>query len=162
MTPSEPVKPCETPSEKVDSVASHRKYVLPGSDHADQLPKPDVKPRHVTDAVHKQPCETMFATAKTLGILDLGASQTVMGRHKQDEFMCGLPDSVSRQVFQQPVEMSFHFGNNSVVPCNRAIFVPIDKFWWLVVLSKQMDRDVSLPSLLNFTPRLSEGTSPKS
>ena len=35
MTPSEPVKPCETPSEKVDSVASHRKYVLPGSDHAD-------------------------------------------------------------------------------------------------------------------------------
>ena len=25
--------------------------------------------------------------------------------------------------------MSFRFGNNSVVPCKRAIFVPIDKFW---------------------------------
>ena len=66
---------------------------------------------------------------KTLGILDLGASQTVMGRHQLAEFMRGLPESVRSKVFEQPVEMSFRFGNNSVVPCNRAIFVPIDKFW---------------------------------
>ena len=129
MTPSEPLQPCETPSEKVDVRDGQSLSALPRSDHADLLQKPDVRPKTVTDSLFEQPCETMFATAKTLGILDLGASQTVMGRHQLDEFMRGLPESVRSKVFEQPVEMSFRFGNNSVVPCNRAIFVPIDKFW---------------------------------
>eukprot|EP00435_Cladocopium_sp_Y103_P004762 s874_g1.t1 len=73
--------------------------------------------------------DTLFATAKTFGIVDLGASQTVMGQHQLDEFLDGLPASVRDRVFEQPVEMTFRFGNNSTVPCQRAIFVPIDKFW---------------------------------
>jgi len=129
MTPSEPLKPCETPSEKADIRDCQSRSALPRPDHADPLPKPDVSPKDVTSSMYAQPCETMFATAKTLGILDLGASQTVMGRHQLDDFLRGLPEPVRSKVFEQPVEMSFRFGNNSVVPCNRAIFVPIDKFW---------------------------------
>ena len=71
----------------------------------------------------------MFATSQAVGILDLGASQTVMGRHQVAEFLEELPPNVRRQVYEQPVEMTFRFGNNSVVPCDRAMFVPIDQFW---------------------------------
>ena len=38
-----------------------------------------------------------------------------MGRHQLQEFLDGLPHQVRSQVFKQPVEMSFRFGNNSVV-----------------------------------------------
>jgi len=52
-----------------------------------------------------------------------------MGQHQVEEFMDGLPVSVRDRVFEQPVEMMFRFGNNSAVPCKKAIFVPIDKYW---------------------------------
>ena len=107
---------------------------MPGLQNADPSVKPDGKTRTITPVLHDQPCEPMFATAKTLGILDLGASQTVMARHQLDEFMDGLPESVRSRVFEQPVEMSFRFGNNSVVSCNRAIFVPVHKFWIKIVI----------------------------
>ena len=71
----------------------------------------------------------LFATHQTTGILDLGASQTVMGRYQVDEFLELLPESVRCRVFEQPVDMSFRFGNNSVVPCRVALMVPVDRFW---------------------------------
>ena len=71
----------------------------------------------------------LFATHQTIGILDLGASQTVMGRYQVDEFLELLPESVRCRVFEQPVDMSFRFGNNSVVPCRVALMVPVDCFW---------------------------------
>ena len=71
----------------------------------------------------------MFATSSTVGILDLGASQTVMGRHQVPEFLGNLPAEIRKQVFEKPVPMSFRFGNNSTVPCRHAMFVPVDKFW---------------------------------
>ena len=71
----------------------------------------------------------LFATHQTIGILDLGASQTVMGRYQVDEFLELLPESVRCRVFEQPVDMSFRFGNNSVVPCRVALMVPVDRFW---------------------------------
>ena len=71
----------------------------------------------------------LFATTHAMGIVDLGASQTVMGRHQVREFLDSLPTEVQRLVHERPVEMSFRFGNNNVVPCNRAMFIPVDKFW---------------------------------
>ena len=70
----------------------------------------------------------LFATSHAMGIVDLGASQTVMGRHQVREFLDSLPTEVRRLVHERPVEMSFRFGNNSVVPCNCAMFIPVDKF----------------------------------
>ena len=70
-----------------------------------------------------------FATVSTSGILDLGASQTVMGEHQLEDFLQGLPCHVRSQVFERPVNMTFRFGNNSTVPCSRAVFVPIDQYW---------------------------------
>jgi len=81
-----------------------------------------------------QPAESnreiaMFATAQAVGILDLGASQTVMGQHQVPEFLESLPANVRKMVHERPVEMTFRFGNNSIVPCTRAMFVPVDQYW---------------------------------
>ena len=73
--------------------------------------------------------DVMFATSHNLGILDLGASQTVMGSYQVPEFLKSLPPSVRKQVYEQTVEMTFRFGNNGVVPCHRALMVPVDRFW---------------------------------
>ena len=76
-----------------------------------------------------QPQPILFATHQTIGILDLGASQTVMGRYQVDEFLSLLPDSIRSFVYEQAVDMSFRFGNNTVVPCRVALMVPVDRFW---------------------------------
>ena len=65
----------------------------------------------------------------TTGILDLGASQSVMGQHQVPEFLANLPKPVRELVQERPVSMSFRFGNNSIVPCHRALLVPVDRFW---------------------------------
>ena len=82
---------------------------------------------HVSKADQAQ--MVLFATHQTIGILDLGASQTVMGRYQVNEFLSMLPESIRSLVFEQPVDMSFRFGNNSVVPCRVALMVPVDRFW---------------------------------
>ena len=131
MIPDERSVHRATPSEKTDG--------KPESDFRSALATSPMKP-HVHDQVKASPRvfpatdvsmlhEAMFATAKTFGIVDLGASQTVMGQHQVEEFLDGLPVSVRDRVFEQPVEMMFRFGNNSTVPCKKAIFVPIDKYW---------------------------------
>ena len=70
-----------------------------------------------------------FATSNAVGILDLGASQSVMGEHQLEDFLQCLPVQVRSKVFEQPVQMAFRFGNNSIVQCDKAVFVPIDRFW---------------------------------
>ena len=85
--------------------------------------------KHMEEHIH-------FATTNATGILDLGASQSVMGAHQVDEFLQCLPQSVQDKVFEKPVNMSFRFGNNSVVPCSQALFVPIDKFWIKIAIVK--------------------------
>ena len=70
----------------------------------------------------------LFATSMTTGIVDLGASQTVMGQHQLDEFLCNVPAAIRPLIQERKVSMSFRFGNNSIVPCHRAILVPVDRF----------------------------------
>jgi hypothetical protein len=89
----------------------------------------EVSPMVPQEISPQTPEQALFATSLTLGILDLGASQTVVGQHQLPEFLSHLPPQVRSLVHEKPVDMSFRFGNNSVVPCKRAIFVPIDKFW---------------------------------
>lgn len=71
----------------------------------------------------------MFATSQSIGIVDLGASQTVMGKHQEEEFLDNLPAETRQRVQYKDVHMSFRFGNNSVVSCSRAMLVPIHKYW---------------------------------
>ena len=95
-----------------------------GGQTACDVENPKIKTYRVSEQA-----QTFFATTQAVGILDLGASQTVMGEHQLPEFLQSLPDHVQSQVFEKDINMSFRFGNNSVVPCHRAVFIPVDKFW---------------------------------
>ena len=119
--------PAATPSPK--SQMTLRSSVVPQpAEYRSDCDKVNVKsPSSVQNAVQVE--ETLFATSQSVGILDLGASQTVMGQHQVSEFLQTLPEDVRSRVFEQAVQMSFRFGNNSTVPCEKALLVPVDRFW---------------------------------
>lgn len=73
--------------------------------------------------------DTMFASHGTIGIVDLGASQTVMGEQQVDEFCNQLPAHVRDRIQEKEVSMSFRFGNNGTVQCKRAILIPAGPVW---------------------------------
>lgn len=73
--------------------------------------------------------DTMFASHGTIGIVDLGASQTVMGEQQVDEFCNQLPAHVRDRIQEKEVSMSFRFGNNCTVQCKRAILIPAGPVW---------------------------------
>ena len=71
----------------------------------------------------------MFASHNAVGIVDSGASQTIMGSHQEAEFLSSLPAEVRARSYESPTQMSFRFGNNSTVTCNRALVIPIGPVW---------------------------------
>ena len=83
---------------------------------------------------HKEPIDILFASHGTIGIVDLGASQTVMGCHQQEEFLSQLPREIRDRVRYRPVSMSFRFGNNGTVTCDTAMLVPVGPIWLKIAL----------------------------
>ena len=80
------------------------------------------------------PHVALFASHNAVGIIDSGASQTIMGSHQEAEFVSSLPAEVRAKIYESPVQMSFRFGNNSTVNCNRALVVPIGPVWIKVAI----------------------------
>lgn len=78
--------------------------------------------------------DIMFTSQGCWGIVDLGASQSVMGRHQVQDFLQEIPKHVRAKVREQPVSMTFRFGNNGTVMCNSAILIPIGKFWLRIAI----------------------------
>ena len=70
-----------------------------------------------------------FASHESYGIVDLGASQTVMGRQLVDEFLKSLPLETQERHRVGPVKMTFRFGNNGTVECNQALYIPVGPVW---------------------------------
>jgi hypothetical protein len=127
--PAETVSVAETPSPRKSEVQIKPPFCIRDSTESSiPMTKSRVSEPGCTET--KTATEVaLFATTHAMGIVDLGASQTVMGRHQVREFLDSLPTEVQRLGHERPVEKSFRFGNNTVVPCNRAMFIPVDKFW---------------------------------
>ena len=89
---------------------------------------------HPNNDVH----DTMFASHGTVGIVDLGASQTVMGEQQVDEFCSQLPNHIRERIQEKPVSMSFRFGNNGTVQCQKAILVPAGPVWIRIAVVPSM------------------------
>ena len=71
--------------------------------------------------------ETLFASHGTKGVVDLGASQSVMGSRQVSEFLDGLPKLVRQRVRKCACRMVFRFGNQSTLTSHTALMVPINK-----------------------------------
>lgn len=77
---------------------------------------------------------TMLASQGSFGIVDLGASQSVMGLQQKTEFLESLPASVRERTYECKADMSFRFGNNSRIHCSTALVAPIGPIWIKIAL----------------------------
>ena len=73
-----------------------------------------------------------FASHGSLGIVDLGASQSVIGENQLSKVLSSLDPAVRRQVKEISCDTIFRFGNGSTVHCHRAVLIPLGK--WFVKL----------------------------
>ena len=74
--------------------------------------------------------EAMFVSHGPCGIVDLGASQTVIGKQQMQDLMTHVPKSVQKQIQRVPCHTVFRFGNSSTVTCHEAVLIPLSQ--WMV------------------------------
>ena len=77
--------------------------------------------------------QIFFATQGSFGIVDLGASLSVIGKSQFKELCNNLPSNVIKGMKESPCAVNFRFGNDSVVQGRRAVFIPLGKHWLKVI-----------------------------
>ena len=71
-------------------------------------------------------CEiACFATHGSFGVVDLGATKTVIGSQKVSELINSLHPEVRKNISRCPCQVSFRFGNHGVLQSQQALVVPI-------------------------------------
>ena len=80
-------------------------------------------------AVPQATGDIMFATHDTWGILDTGATKTVMGSEHLKEFLDGLQPEIKKQVKRCPCEVVFRFGNQGTLKSSQALVIPVGGMW---------------------------------
>ena len=92
-------------------------------------PQPRIQTETPVQSVQQGSTEhAMFVSHGPYGIVDLGASQTVIGSQQVPELLKLLPQEVRERVTETPCRTVFRFGNSSTVMCDRAILVPLDRW----------------------------------
>ena len=66
-----------------------------------------------------------FASHGSLGIVDLGATKTVIGSKLVPELLNGLDPTIRKSVSRCPCNVTFRFGNHGILQSQQAIVVPI-------------------------------------
>ena len=70
----------------------------------------------------------LFATHSTFGVLDLGATKTVIGSNLVASLLSGLDESIKQHVTRIQCEITFKFGNEGTLQSQHAMVVPIGQF----------------------------------
>eukprot|EP00435_Cladocopium_sp_Y103_P034896 s1941_g9.t1 len=99
---------------------------------------PDRSPQPVPASVDKdrvseaQPEVACFASHGSYGIVDLGASQSVIGHRQLAQVLDSLDPKIREQIRETRCDTVFRFGNSSTVHCDKAMLIPLGK--WFVKL----------------------------
>ena len=100
-------------------------------------------PTHMTDPLIRSDVDGLtlktvehacFVSEGSLGIVDLGASLSVIGQTQFEDLCRHLPKIVLESMKEAPCQVKFRFGNDSSVTGNRAIFFPVGAYWIKVVV----------------------------
>ena len=67
-----------------------------------------------------------------LGIIDTGASKTVIGQKRVSALLGSLPSALSSKVERRRSDTVFSFGNNGTLRTLGALFVPFGRRWMRV------------------------------
>ena len=113
-----PSEPC-----KVDPVSTDRQCNAWDSTGVHQ-PKVAV-PKSPMPSMHPVEAETFFASHDTWGILDTGATKTVMGSNHVSSFLQHVQPSVRDLIKRCPCEVVFRFGNQGTLKSEHAMVVPM-------------------------------------
>jgi hypothetical protein len=73
----------------------------------------------------RESAEAMFSTHDTWGIVDTGATKTVIGSEHVTSLLQGLSDDIRKQVKRCRCDVIFRFGNQGLLKSEHAIVVPI-------------------------------------
>jgi hypothetical protein len=68
---------------------------------------------------------TLFATHSSLGVVDLGATKTVIGSQLVPGLLKGLSPEARQTVRRCPCKLTFRFGNQGVLQSEQALVIPI-------------------------------------
>ena len=69
--------------------------------------------------------ETLFASSGSIGVVDLGASQTVIGSNQVNDLLANLPSSVRSQIRRITCNLIFRFGNQQTLTSKHALLLPL-------------------------------------
>ena len=125
--------------EPMSTVLSPHVQVSPSSPKTERSDRPVNVPGHpVMHSKVEVPCHTpsdgssevsvnpvCFATHTTFGVLDLGASKTVIGSDHVKSLICSLDQPLRERLTRCKCQITFRFGNQGTLTSNQAIVVPI-------------------------------------
>jgi len=86
------------------------------------------EPKSPIPEVSNAPAEVLFATHDTWGILDTGATKTVMGSDFVPSFLQSVHADVRGKIRRCPCNVTFRFGNQGTLKSEHAMVVPICGF----------------------------------
>ena len=100
-------------------VESHR----PGSIAVSDIPSSTSEQQGDNSRIVAAQC--LFASHGSLGVIDLGASQTVIGDRQVPELINALPSEIRAQVKRVACNLCFRFGNHQTLTSRHALSVPL-------------------------------------
>lgn len=80
--------------------------------------------------------EVLFATHDTWGILDTGATKTVIGNDHLKDFLNNLDPKIKPHVKRSTCDITFRFGNQGTLKASHAVVIPVCGMWLKVAVVK--------------------------
>ena len=77
----------------------------------------------------------MFATYSSLGVVDLGATKTVIGSQLVKGLLEGLSPQARKSARRCPCAVTFRFGNQGTLQSEQALAIPIHGFWLKIAVA---------------------------
>eukprot|EP00435_Cladocopium_sp_Y103_P052793 s935_g16.t1 len=98
-------------------------------------PCPSMMPDHLTtDQVESPEIPSLFATSGTVGVVDLGASQTVIGSEQVPDLLAQLPEWVKQQTRRCACHLVFRFGNHQTLVSKHALVLPLGQLTFRIAV----------------------------
>ena len=98
----------------------------------DSSPQPVPRFAETSNAKEVQPENVFFASHGSYGIVDLGASQSVIGQRQLAQVLASFQPEIRAQIRETSCDTVFRFGNSSTVHCRKALLIPLGR--WFVKL----------------------------
>ena len=76
----------------------------------------------------------LFASSGTVGVVDLGASKTVIGSKQVPELIANLPKNVRASLKRTTCNLVFRFGNHQTLNSRVALMLPLQDSWFRIAV----------------------------